>query len=109
MAYQDKRENFDPACERPFTAEDIGKFADCQRLSHCTCGRENVWKIVESIPNRCILHDVALVKDVGPSGWDVDTNLIRIRSRKVGAEAHFLEKPGGFMRREFEFRARVDI
>ena len=51
-------------------SDDVTEFAHRQRLGDRARRRERMREVVEPIRDRRVLHNVALVQNVGPGWWD---------------------------------------
>ena len=63
--------------------DDIAELADGERLCYCTCRWEYIRQVVEPVGNRCILHDIALVQNVGPRWGNGDVERIGVSGREL--------------------------
>lgn len=82
--YENEWQNFDPAGVRPFVPDDIAELANGKRLGHRARRWERVWQVVEPVGDRCVLHDVALVQNVGPCRGNSNVERIGVSGRDRG-------------------------
>ena len=84
--YENEGQNFDPAGVRPFVPDDITELADGKRLCHRARRWERIWQVVEPVGDCCILHDVALVQNVGPRWGNNDVERIGVSGQELGPQ-----------------------
>lgn len=107
--HEDQGEDFNPPREGPLPPHYVAQFADRQGLGDGAGGREGVGQVVEAVGDGGILHDVALVQDVGPGGGDFDEDLVWVAGGHGGHEGHATEELRYLGCSEGETRARVDV
>jgi hypothetical protein len=82
--YENEWQNFNPAGVSPFVPDDITQFANSKRLCHRARRWERVWKVVEAVGNRCVLHNVAFVQNVGPCRGNSNVERIGVSRQDRG-------------------------
>ena len=110
MGAKDKREHLGPASHGGFHANDIGELVDGKGLSNGSrLAGERTRKRVETISNGNILHDIALVENVGARRGDVDIDEVRVISRWLGVVCHLLQVGTDLGSGEVQATALVDV
>ena len=66
-------------------------------------------QVVESIRDRRILHEVALVQDVGSRWWDGHEEFVCVVGRELRFQRHALQEVLDLRRGEAQSRAGVDV
>ena len=84
--HEDEGQDFDPAGVGPFVPDDIAELADGERLCHRARRWEHIWQVVEPVGDRCVLHDVALVQNVGPRRGNCDVERIGVFRRELSPQ-----------------------
>lgn len=82
--YENEWQDFYPAGVRPFVPDDITELANGKRLCHRARRGERVWQVVEPVGNRCVLHDITLVQNVGPCRGNSHVERIGASRRDLG-------------------------
>lgn len=107
---EDKRHDLGPAGHSGLNADHVGQLVDRQRLGDGTgLAGKGLGELVKAVGNRDILHDVALVEDVGASGGDLDVNGVRVVGGGSGAERHLLQQSADLGGAEVQATALVDV
>lgn len=110
MRTQDQRHDFGPPGHCGFLANDIAKFIDHERLRNSAgFGGEEPRELVETVRDGYVFHNVALVKDVGPSWGDVHVDQVRRGGGWACGIGHPFQKGTDFWTGEGEVAAAIDV
>lgn len=123
--HESERENLDPASLGTEPSDRITELVVRERLRDRVGAGERLLKVVESIRNSNVFHDVALVENVGSRRGHDDVDLVFGVNREVlarvdgdelapllGRESlvtHLLEESDDVCAGEVQARARVDV
>ena len=84
---EDQRERLDPARVRTLLADDVAERVDGERRTDRVGRGEGLGQVVEAVRHCDVLHQVALVQDVGPRHRHVDHHLVVAARRRGVAHA----------------------
>lgn len=107
---EDQRHDLGPAGHGGLSADHVGQLVDGKRLGDgAGLAGEGLGELVKAVGDSNILHDVALVEDIGASRGDLDVNGVRVVGGRSSAEGHLLQQSADLGGAEVQATALVDV